>query len=907
VSAIWGLAGFAHQRNQDAVFTIAGAVIPKWVYAMQGAMVIGDDLFAGPPPAFLPNPGVTYDGVDPAFSDTPPFGEIVSIATSAATNVYHAPSATFLASIPRTPGAGPLRTDVDHKPLPLGGNYLIQPAIGGLLSIGPLGPDHWIVTVANGIELIDLAAMAVTKFLTYAGLGAPGALTYRGGDGQPTFFSPGPPEPGFSVDQPDQDFITKCWEYKYAMNRWPYWYSRTMPAFYPHYVPFGVFGPPALVGWDMLNHDKVVLLQSNEVQILDERGLPIHQFPLPGPAIGGFIWDWDNKTCKIRTTGQLEVVINLTPLGYGGVPAVSLVPFGNYTRWYPIVDRMNGWEFAVLRGGREVWVFDHVGLAPVTVIPLPARIIRRPVFDEQRKTLCMPLADRTVAYFNAHNFRVGLLPHQYLYYSPVLAGQVVAAPVFDFYNHHTVLQLQGNRLAILNTATAGLIWDSGVLPYRSLCPIQIDCYNKIGKGFYRDAAFSYYELWLDLYPMVFGGAPNLQWIPLGAQAPYGYPVFDSMDGWELCRLGTNTIQVRNLLNPALVLTAITPLPIAGNLFIDRVNKYAVCALRGPRVFLIDLFRFTNGDPGAAQMVTFPLPPAAQATDDIVFLTQLRKAVVHVDNGIATELVALDLHSATPVMYPALSGLPAINKQMYTHPFRGLINYPWCQPGVGGEVTIDMTPTTWDPPQQPQVNVMPLPSPPLEACDELAPPAPVIPPPLPPQPGDGAGVLHFEVPGLEPGSMLYAYMPTSDEFEPTEGTVEDDGVCDDVTVVASVTQDVCFIALDASGNASPPTCITVTPVAVDEDRLAESLAFGLARGNPVRGEARFALSLPTSGRVRIGIHDVAGRRVATLADGELESGEHAFTWNTGGGAAPGVYFARLASPLGDRTVRVVVIE
>lgn len=907
IAAIWGLPGFAHQRNQDAVFTLAGAAVPKWVYAMQGAMVIGDDLFAAPPPAFLPSPGVTYDGVDPAFSDTPPFGEIVSIATSAATNVYHAPSVTFLASIPRTPGAGPLRTDVDHKPLPLGGNFFVQPAIGGLLSIGPFSPDAWVVTVANGIELIDLAALAVIKFMPYAGFGAPGAMTYRGGDGQPTFFS-GPGEPAFSVDQPDQDFITKCWEYKYAMNRWPYWYSRTMPAFYPHHVPFGVFGPPALVGWDMLNHDKVVLLQSNEVQILNEHGSPIHQFPLPAPAIGGFVWDWDNKTCKIRTQAQLEVVINLTPLGYGAPPAVSFVPFGNYTRWYPIVDRMNGWEFAVLRGGRELWVFDHVGLAPVTVIPLPSRIIRRPVFDEQRKTLCMPLADRRVAFFDAHRFRVGLPPHQYLYYSPILAGHVVAAPVFDFYNHHTVLQLQGRRLAILNTSNANLIWAHGPLPYRSLSPIQIDCYNKIAKGFYRDAALNHYEMWLDLYPMVFGGVPNLQWISLGTQVPYGYPVFDSMDGWELCRLGTNTIQVRNLFNIAQVLNVNTPFPIMGNLFIDRVNKYAVCALRGPRVFVIDLFRYTNGDPTAAKMVTFPLPPAAQATDDIVFLTQLRKAVVHVDNGVQTELVALNLHSATATMYPSLSGLPPVLKQMYAHPFRGLINYPWWNLGAGGEVTIDMTPTTWNPPQQPHVNVVTLASPPLEAVDDLAPPVPPAPVPLPSQPGDAPGVVHFDVPGLEPGSMLYAYMPNSEEFEPTEGTVEADGACDDISVVASGTEEVCFLAFDASGNASPPTCVTVTPSVDAGDPAAPGrLSFRLARGNPVRGEAQFALSLPERARVRIDVHDVGGRRLATLADGELESGEHAFTWRAQAGVASGVYFARLQSPLGEATARVVVIE
>jgi hypothetical protein len=167
------LTGFGHVRNQDAVFTPTGVPIPKWVYAMQGAMVIGDDLAFGPLPAFLPSPGVTYDGVDPAFGDTPPFGEIVSIATSAATNVYHAPALVLLFSIPRTPGAGPLRTDVDHKPAPMFGNFIVQPAIGGILSIGGFGPSDWLVTVANGVEIVDLGAGLVMGFLPYAATPSP--------------------------------------------------------------------------------------------------------------------------------------------------------------------------------------------------------------------------------------------------------------------------------------------------------------------------------------------------------------------------------------------------------------------------------------------------------------------------------------------------------------------------------------------------------------------------------------------------------------------------------------------------------------------------------------------------------------------------------------------------------------
>jgi hypothetical protein len=666
----------------------------------------------------------------------------------------------------------------------------------------------------------------------------------------------------------------------------------------------------------------VFLTVNDEVGILDRHGLLMFQFPLPRPPIGGLVHDPDNKVWKVRCQGQIEVVINLTPLGYGGTPAISVVPYGGFTRWFPVVDRMNGWEFAVMRGGRELWVYDHLSHVPVTMITLPARCIRRPTFDDQRKTLCVPLANRTVFFFNAHNYRVGL-PAAYT--SPVLPGQVIAQPVFDLYNHHTLLQLEvvpvpplpapTSRVVALSTATGALAWDSGPMPYTPMCPIQVDCYNKIAKAFYRDPLSGYHEMWLDLYPLVFGAAPNLQWVALGAQAPYGYPQFDSMDGFEIYRLGATTIQARSLFDNTIVYNVAIPAALAmtGNLFVDRVNKYALVKLRGPRVLHIDLFRLTNGMPGAAVVRTFPFPLSAQSTDDIVFLTQLRKAVVHIDNGPATELGVLDLTTGAAVSYPTLVGLPRINRQMVAHPFAGLVNWPhWPGGGPSGnEVTVDFTPTTWNPPQQPQVTNFHLASAPVEAFDTTPPPAVPPMPPLPVQPGDGPAVLHFELHGLEPGSMVLAHLPNVPEFGPTEGTVDDDGICDDISVVTNITTQACFIAVDAAGNTSPETCIMVTPPAGVLDPLpGAGLRFAIAGENPARDRARFALSLPGAGRVTLGIYDVGGRLVATVADRTLEAGAHELSWNLeagGGRVAAGMYFARLRSPYGQSTVRVAVVQ
>jgi hypothetical protein len=390
-----------------------------------------------------------------------------------------------------------------------------------------------------------------------------------------------------------------------------------------------------------------------------------------------------------------------------------------------------------------------------------------------------------------------------------------------------------------------------------------------------------------------------------------------MDGWEICRLGSNIIQARSLTNNALIVTVNTPFPINGNLFIDRINKYLVCALRGPRVYAIDLFRWTSGLPGATQMLTLPYPSTAQATDDIAFLPQLRQAMVHVDivPKVQTELVALSLQSAgvTAHTYPSFTSLPRINKQIYVHPFRGLVNYPFYIPppaALGGDVTIDMTPTTWDPPQDPQVKVDTLSAPPIEAVDSL-PPAPTFTvSQQSPQPGDAAGITGFDIIGLEPGSTVLADVTSAPGIEPLVGTADADGYSDDITIPLDAAQTVCFTAVDPAGNAAPPVCINARPVSVPGSEVPRAFAFALAGANPVHRAARFALALPSAGHVRLGVYDVAGRLVSAVVDGQLPAGQHELAWDlsrTARTVEPGVYFARLHSPAGDASVRVVVVR
>ena len=101
----------------------------------------------------------------------------------------------------------------------------------------------------------------------------------------------------------------------------------------------------------------------------------------------------------------------------------------------------------------------------------------------------------------------------------------------------------------------------------------------------------------------------------------------------------------------------------------------------------------------------------------------------------------------------------------------------------------------------------------------------------------------------------------------------------------------------------------TTLAVGDD-TPRDLAFALSGPHPVRGSAEFRFALPTDSHVTITLHDLSGRRVATLADGEYGAGRHTATWRSGGEAglpAAGVYFARMTAGEKSMTQRVVVVR
>ncbi len=100
-----------------------------------------------------------------------------------------------------------------------------------------------------------------------------------------------------------------------------------------------------------------------------------------------------------------------------------------------------------------------------------------------------------------------------------------------------------------------------------------------------------------------------------------------------------------------------------------------------------------------------------------------------------------------------------------------------------------------------------------------------------------------------------------------------------------------------------TCGAVAGAGPRAGAAPSRVTFTAPAPNPSRGAVTMRFVLPRAMHARLDVLDVAGRRVATLADGEHAAGEHALAWRPVA-VRPGVYFARLATPDGV-TVRTVV--
>ena len=85
----------------------------------------------------------------------------------------------------------------------------------------------------------------------------------------------------------------------------------------------------------------------------------------------------------------------------------------------------------------------------------------------------------------------------------------------------------------------------------------------------------------------------------------------------------------------------------------------------------------------------------------------------------------------------------------------------------------------------------------------------------------------------------------------------------------------------------------------------------ARPNPFRGDAVIAFELERPARVSLSVHDVSGRAVATLAEGEFGRGPHEVSWNglaADGRTLPaGVYLVRMTAGGSSLTRKMTLVR
>lgn len=105
--------------------------------------------------------------------------------------------------------------------------------------------------------------------------------------------------------------------------------------------------------------------------------------------------------------------------------------------------------------------------------------------------------------------------------------------------------------------------------------------------------------------------------------------------------------------------------------------------------------------------------------------------------------------------------------------------------------------------------------------------------------------------------------------------------------------------------------SVTAVGGGSGEPESRVALRVIEAAPGAGRLAFEIDLPNPQRVRLGIYDVAGRRVRSVIDGQLPVGRMRLPWDgkdqAGNVARTGMYFARLSGDFGFRVVRAAFIR
>ena len=107
----------------------------------------------------------------------------------------------------------------------------------------------------------------------------------------------------------------------------------------------------------------------------------------------------------------------------------------------------------------------------------------------------------------------------------------------------------------------------------------------------------------------------------------------------------------------------------------------------------------------------------------------------------------------------------------------------------------------------------------------------------------------------------------------------------------------IVAHDVAGNVTSDlsdAAFAITGTLGVSDGPVTEFALSPVVPNPTRGLAHVTFALPRAARVHIGVLDVQGREVLTLAEGEYGAGRHQTQVTAGHGMMPGLYFVRMTT-------------
>lgn len=107
------------------------------------------------------------------------------------------------------------------------------------------------------------------------------------------------------------------------------------------------------------------------------------------------------------------------------------------------------------------------------------------------------------------------------------------------------------------------------------------------------------------------------------------------------------------------------------------------------------------------------------------------------------------------------------------------------------------------------------------------------------------------------------------------------------------------------------CLAVSAVTEGTPEVNGRIMLQANVPNPFNPETDIRFTLPSAGRVRLDIHGIDGRRVATLADREFTAGPHSLRWDArddrGRRMASGIYLCRLETGAVQETIKMMLLK